>query len=160
MRKNNLSPRGELSYYGLSLLSYLRDAHPDKAADTAFIAARADRAREVYSEAIRSGLTHIEAEERASAELYRGLHFSAYNTLVNILWDEFSVEIPKTMPVRSPCRSYRYAVTCCKIHLTDDFADTPTLRPLPPRTAGNHSNTSGRWRGLIKRRTFAKISKR
>ena len=137
MRKNNLSPRGELSYYGLSLLSYLRDAHPDKAADTAFIAARADRAREVYSEAIRSGLTHIEAEERASAELYRGLHFSAYNTLVNILWDEFSVEIPEddarkvALQVLPLCGN-----VLAKYTLTDDFADTPAYDLLYTELVG------------------------
>ena len=137
MRKNNLSPRGELSYYGLSLLSYLRDAHPDKAADTAFIAARADRAREVYSEAIRSGLTHIEAEERASAELYRRLHFSAYNTLVNILWDEFSVEIPEddarkvALQVLPLCGN-----VLAKYTLTDDFADTPAYDLLYTELTG------------------------
>ena len=137
MRKNNLSPRGELSYYGLSLLSYLRDAHPDKAADTAFIAARADRAREVYSEAIRSGLTPIEAEERASAELYRGLHFSAYNTLVNILWDEFSVEIPEddarkvALQVLPLCGN-----VLAKYTLTDDFADTPAYDLLYTELTG------------------------
>lgn len=91
MAKNNSSPGGELSYYNLSLLSYLSDSHPDKTGDKAFITKRADLAAEVYSEAIQSGLTHIEAEELANAELYRDLHFSAYNTLVNILWDEFPV---------------------------------------------------------------------
>ena len=95
MTKNNPSPRGELSYYGLSLLSYLHDSHPDKAEDRAFIAKRSDHAAEVYSQAIQSGLTHTEAEELASAVLYRDLHFSVYNTLVNILWDEFSAEIPE-----------------------------------------------------------------
>ena len=95
MTKKKQAPQGELSYYGLSLLSYLKDNHPDLAADHPFIANRADRAAEIYSDTVKSGLTHIEAEERASAELYRGLHFSPYNTLLNILWDEFSTEIPE-----------------------------------------------------------------
>jgi len=125
MTKNNPSPRGELSYYSLSLLSYLRDSHPDKAGDKAFITKRADRAAEVYSEAIRSGLTHIEAEEQANSELYRDLHFSAYNTLVNILWDEFPVEIPEdaarkvALQVLPLCGN-----VLAKYTLTDDFADT------------------------------------
>ena len=126
MTKNNLSKHGELSYYGLSLLSYLRDCHPDKAGDKAFIAKRADHAAEVYSGAIRSGLTHIEAEEQASAELYRDLHFSVYNTLVNILWDEFPTEIPEddarkvALQVLPLCGN-----VLVKYTLTDDFADTP-----------------------------------
>jgi len=126
MSKNNYKPQGELSYYGLSLLSYLRDSHPDRADDAAFIADRADRAAEVYSDTIKAGLTHIEAEEAASAELYRDLHFSVYNTLVNILWDEFSAEIPEdnaravALQVLPLCDS-----VLAKYNLTDDFADTP-----------------------------------
>ena len=137
MTKNNSSPQGELSYYGLSLLSYLRDSHPDKAGDKAFISGRADRAAKVYSEAIRSCLTHIEAEEQASAELYRDLHFSAYNTLINILWDEFPVEIPEddarkvTLQVLPLCGN-----VLAKYTLTDDFADTPAYDLLYTELVG------------------------
>lgn len=137
MTKNNSSPRGELSYYGLSLLSYLRDTHPAKAGDKAFITKRADRAAEVYSEAIQSGLTHIEAEELANAELYRDLHFSPYNTLVNILWDEFPVEIPEddarkvALQVLPLCGNVLAQYT-----LTDDFADTPAYDLLYTELVG------------------------
>ncbi|MDL2244058.1 DUF1896 domain-containing protein [Parabacteroides sp. OttesenSCG-928-J18] len=137
MAKNNSSPRGELSYYGLSLLSYLHDSHPDKTGDKAFIIKRTDRATEVYSEAIRSGLTHIEAEEQANAELYRDLHFSAYNTLVNILWDEFPLEIPEdaarkvALQVLPLCGN-----VLAKYTLTDDFADTPAYDLLYTELVG------------------------
>ena len=137
MTKNNSSPKGELSYYGLSLLSYLRDSHPDKAGDKAFITKRADRAAEVYSEAIQSGLTHIEAEEQASAELYRDLHFSIYNTLVNVLWDEFPAEIPEddarkvALQVLPLCGN-----VLAKYTLTDDFADTPAYDLLYTELVG------------------------
>ena len=93
--KQHHTPTGELSYYGLSLLSYLKDSHPELIAESEFIAERADSAAQAYSEAIRSGCNHIEAEEIAREELYRGLHFSPYNTLVNILWREFEAEIPE-----------------------------------------------------------------
>jgi hypothetical protein len=137
MTKNNPSPQGELSYYGLSLLSYLRDSHPDRAVDKAFITGRADHAAEIYSQAIQSGLTHIEAEEQANAELYRDLHFSAYNTLVNILWDEFSTEIPEddarklALQVLPLC-----ANALAKYTLTDDFADTPAYDLLYTELVG------------------------
>lgn len=65
----------ELSYYGLSLLSYLQENHPDRAADRMFIAERADSAAEVYSRTIRAGRTHVEAEEAAREDLFHGLHF-------------------------------------------------------------------------------------
>jgi len=126
MTKNNSTPQGELSYYGLSLLSYLKDSHPERADDRAFIADRADRAAEVYSDTIRAGLTHIAAEEAAGAELYRGLHFSPYSTLVNILWDEFSAEIPED---RARAVALEALPLCAnvlaKYDLTDDFADNP-----------------------------------
>lgn len=58
--KSNLEP-AEMSYFRLNLLSFLRDAHPDKANDLSFIAGRGDMAAEAYSEAIKSGLGHIQA---------------------------------------------------------------------------------------------------
>ena len=63
--KQHHTPTGELSYYGLSLLSYLKDSHPELIAESEFIAERADSAAQAYSEAIRSGCNHIEAEEIA-----------------------------------------------------------------------------------------------
>lgn len=91
--KANKSTDVKLSYFRLSLLSYLRESHPDKADDKQFIAARGDAAAEAYSNIIKLGGSHDEAEETASQILYSGLHFSPYRTIVNILWDEFTDEI-------------------------------------------------------------------
>ena len=55
-----------MSYFRLNLLSFLRDAHPDKANDLSFIAGRGDMAAEAYSEAIKSGSDHIQAAEIAN----------------------------------------------------------------------------------------------
>ncbi len=126
MSKKQYPPSGELSYYGLSLLSYLRDSHPHIAIDDAFVRDRADRAATAYSEAIRSGHTHAGAEETANAVLYRGLHFSPYDTLVNILWDEFPAEIPAddaravALLMLPLCHD-----VLAKYPLSDDFADSP-----------------------------------
>jgi transketolase N-terminal domain/subunit len=57
-------------------LSYLRDSHPDRAADRNFIASRGDAAAEVYSAAIKEGYTHDEADKIAAQTLYAGLHVS------------------------------------------------------------------------------------
>ena len=97
MRNTKNKTSKELSYYGLSLLSYLRENHPDRDGDTAFIGERADAAAKMYSNAIKDGQTHIEAEELASEVLFHGLHFSPYNTLVHILWNEFSDEITEEL---------------------------------------------------------------
>jgi len=137
MTKNNPTPAGELSYYGLSLLSFLKDSHPNLATDAAFIAERADRAAEVYSDTIRAGLNHPSAEEAASEELYRGLHFSAYNTLVNILWDEFSAEIPEESARAVALQALPLcANVLAKYDLTDDFADNPQHEQLYTELTG------------------------
>lgn len=84
-----------LSYYRLSLLSFLKESHPELLSDSDFITTRSDSAAEAYSHAIKSGLSHIYAEETANHVLYEGLHFSLLDTLITILWNEFSVEIPE-----------------------------------------------------------------
>lgn len=137
MRNTKNKTAKELSYYGLSLLSYLKENHPDRAGDTAFIKERADAASEIYSNAVKDGLTHIEAGELASTELSRGLHFSPYNTLVNILWNEFPNEIPEerakdiALQILPLCRE-----AMDKYNLSDDFAGTSQYDELYTRLTG------------------------
>lgn len=127
----------KLSYYELSLLSFLRESHPTLADDASFIAERADSAAEAYSEAIRTGATHPEAEAVASEALYRGLHFSPYDTLVRILWDEFAAEVPeeaaRTVALRllPLCRE-----ALAKYDFTGDFAATPEYDRLYTELVG------------------------
>lgn len=80
----------ELSYFQLGLLSFLEESHPEKINDRQFIWQRSELAALVYSEAIQNGQGHLEAERLANAELLRGLHFSKYNTLVEVLSEEFA----------------------------------------------------------------------
>jgi hypothetical protein len=84
----------ELSWFKLSLLHFLYESHPELKEDTNFLNARGDNAAETYSQAIKNGRSHQEAEELANEVLYDGLHFSKHDTLVTILWNEFSAEIP------------------------------------------------------------------
>jgi len=86
----------ELSYYRLTLLSFLKESHPSLASDTNFIKSRADEAAESYSNAIKEGLSQIEAEELANLTLFRDLLFSKHDTIVNVLWNEFSEIIPQS----------------------------------------------------------------
>lgn len=125
MKATNKYTAVELSYFHLSLLLYLLDSHFDCAADRAFIAARGDAAAEAYSEAVRSGHTHNEADEIASQILYSGLHFSPFNTLVNILWDEFA-EMVRADEARAVALKIlpSCADVLAKYTLTDDFADS------------------------------------
>jgi hypothetical protein len=85
----------DISYFRLSLMEFLRESHPERLNDHRFIIACADAAAEVYEQAIRSGGTPGYAAVQANAVLFRGLHFSKYDTLVNILWNEFADEVPE-----------------------------------------------------------------
>ena len=95
---SNLEP-AEMSYFRLNLLSFLRDSHPDKANDLSFIAGRGDMAAEAYSEAVKSGLDHIQTAEIANETLFKGLHFSPYNVIVEILWNEFADIAPQSYAI-------------------------------------------------------------
>jgi hypothetical protein len=105
MAKNNSSPQGELSYYGLSLLSYLHDSHPDKTGDKAFITKRSDLAAGFTARQSKTDY-HIEAEELASAERIPGLAFFRLQHPCKYTWDEFPVEIPKNSARKVACRFY------------------------------------------------------
>jgi hypothetical protein len=82
----------ELSYFRLSLLSFLRDSHPNLATTTNLITSRGDAAAEAYSAAIKNGQSHDQAAEAANEVLYSGLLFSPYRIVVQILWEEFGKE--------------------------------------------------------------------
>ena len=83
----------ELSYYGLYLLKYLQESHPDRATDTDFINTRSDHASDIYEQSRLEGYTPEGAQELAMATLVEGLHFSKYNTIIEVLWNEFADEV-------------------------------------------------------------------
>lgn len=91
---NDKNKSAEFSYYGLYLLKYLRENHPDRASDTDFIEERADHAADVYEQSRLEGATPEGAQELAMAALLQDLHFSKYNTVIEVLWNEFADEVP------------------------------------------------------------------
>lgn len=137
MKYSSYSEPAEMFYFRLNLLSYLRDAHPDKANDLAFIAGRGDMAAEAYTQAIKDGLDHIQASEIANETLFKGLHFSPYNMLVEILRNEFYDEVPsgeaemKAAGLFPLCR-----VLFAQYNLNDDFAATTEYQWLYTELVG------------------------
>lgn len=95
MNRKNKKHAPDISYFRLSLVDFLRESHPERLKDNRFIVACTDAATETYEQAIRSGDTPAQAIEQANAVLFRGLHFSRYDTLKNILWNEFADEVPE-----------------------------------------------------------------
>ena len=127
----------ELSYYRLTLLSYLRESHPELAADEAFIRARADLAAEAFSNAVRSGMDYDEAVRQADEVLFQGLHFSRLDTLITVLWNEFADEVPAG---RAREVALQLLPECGRVFsgygLTDSFEFTPDFDRLCGELAG------------------------
>lgn len=127
----------EFSYYGLYLLKYLKENHPDKATDVDFIGGRSDRAADVYEQSRLSGYTPEGAQELAMAALMKGLHFSKYNTIIEVLWNEFAEEVP-------PGEAAKVALTLqpaledvfSRYPLTDGFAYTSEYDQLYTELTG------------------------
>lgn len=80
----------EISYFRSVLEQFLNEHHPNRVNDTSFIVSRAEEALNVYADAIRNGSSHLDAENLASEILYNGLHFSAYDMIVEVLWNELA----------------------------------------------------------------------
>ena len=123
---NDKNKSAEFSYYGLYLLKYLKENHPDRASDTDFIEERANHAADVYEQSRLEGATPEGAQELAMAALLQELHFSKYNTVIEVLWNEFADEVP---PGDAPA----FALTLlpateevfARYPLADGFAYTP-----------------------------------
>lgn len=127
----------ELSYFHLSLLAYLKKAHPDKAGDRSLIAGRVDLAAESYSQAVKSGLSHVQATEIANETLFKGLHFSPYTIVLEILWNEFFEEVnPEEARVKGTVLLPECRAIFDKYKLNDDYAGTPEYQSLYTELTG------------------------
>jgi hypothetical protein len=124
MNSRNSIP--DISYFRLSLVDFLRESHPERLDDDRFIAARADTTAEIYAQAILNGSNDIEADEQAHRILFHDLHFSKHDTLKNILWNEFSKEIPEE---EAKALAIKFLPECksvfAKYSLSDDFICEP-----------------------------------
>ena len=132
--KTNL-PTG-LSYYEEYLLSYLKESQPDKSTNLKFITERADQAAETFELSRLEGNIVEVAQEEAMATLTKGLHFSLYDTIIEVLWNEFIDVVPPADAPRvalailaayQPQNSYLF---------NDDFADTPQYNELYSELTG------------------------
>jgi uncharacterized protein DUF1896 len=127
----------ELSYFKLRLIAFLKESHPDKVNDNLFIQERSELATDTYAGAITSAYNHLEALEQANAELYWGLHFSKYNTLFEVLAEEFTDTVAEA---HIPNYAIELLPLCedvfSKYSLSDDFADTPEYEQLYTELTG------------------------
>lgn len=85
----------DISYFRLLLLDFIRVSHPERLHDKRLIDFRAEAAADTYSKAILSSSNIFYANEEAISVLFQELYFSKHDTLVNILWNEFSNKVPE-----------------------------------------------------------------
>lgn len=127
----------EFSYFRLHLIAFLQESHPDKLNNRQLIHQRSELAALAYCGAIQNGQTHIEAEQVACAELLRGLHFSKYDMLFEVLSEEFSDTVSEE---RTSQYALEFLSLCeavfAKYSLGDGFADTPDYRKLYTELTG------------------------
>lgn len=90
----------EINYFRSILQQYLNEHHPEMMKDESFIASRSEEALTVYLNELENGASHIDAEATANEVLYNGLHFSGYDMLVEVLWNEFADSIPQGLAER------------------------------------------------------------
>lgn len=136
----HINTSADLSYYGLYLLSYLREYHPDLVDDIDFIVSRGDSAAAVFESSRLSGYTPEGAQDLAMAALLEGLHFSKYHTVLDVLLNEFSAEISvdvasafalKLLPeLEEVFAKYSYS-------FSDDFSSTPEYINLYTELTGS-----------------------
>ena len=115
----------DLSYFALRLQELLNTSFPERAWDTKFINQRSSRAANAYEGAFRAGNSVSQCDHIADYVLFEGLHFSKFDTLFQVICNEFDTRMAdeelrpfalKMLPVCEPVfTNYR---------LMDDFAYT------------------------------------
>ncbi|MFZ4860886.1 DUF1896 domain-containing protein [Sphingobacterium sp. Mn56C] len=79
----------DLSYFRLRLQELLNTSFPEKAHDQKFIDQRSSWAANAYEGAFRSGNSIDQCDEIANYILFEGLHFSKFDTIFQVVCNEF-----------------------------------------------------------------------
>lgn len=115
----------DLSYFTLRLQELLSTSFPEKANDRKFIEQRSRWAENAYEGAFRSGNSIEQCDHIADNILFDGLHFSKFDTVFQVVCNEFSNVMLdeelrpfalKMLPICEP--------VFANYVLTDDFAYT------------------------------------
>ena len=113
----------DLSYFRLRLQELLHTSFPEKAYDNKFIEQRSSWAANAYEGDFRSGNSIDQCDEIANYILFEGLHFSRFDTVFQVVCNEFDTIMAdeelrpfalKMLPVCGPVFE--------EYVLTDDFA--------------------------------------
>lgn len=115
----------DLSYFKLKLQELLNSSFPEKTHDYKFIEQRSKWAASAYEAAFVAGNSIDQCSEIANYILFEGLHFSKFDTVFQVVCNEFDTTMadeelqPFTLKMLSICNSVFE-----KYELTDDFENT------------------------------------
>lgn len=132
---NNLSK--DLSYFRLKLQELLNSSFPEKAHDYKFIGQRSKWAVNAYEAAFIAGNTIDQCTEIANYILFEGLHFSKFDTIFQVVCNEFDTIMadeelrPFALKMLSICSNIFH-----QYKLTDDFSSTETYDLLYTELTG------------------------
>jgi hypothetical protein len=119
-----MNPRQkDLSYFRLKLQELLNTSFPEKAYDVKFIDQRSGWAANAYEGAFKAGNSIIQCEKIAEHILFEGLHFSRFDTIFQVVCNEFDTRMadeelrPFAVKMISVCEA-----VFANYKLTDDFA--------------------------------------
>ncbi len=127
----------DLSYFRLRLQEHLNSSFPEKANDQKFIDQRSSWASNAYEGAFSSGNAIDQCDEIANYILFEGLHFSKFDTVFQVVCNEFDTLMAdeelrpfalKMFPVFEPVFS--------NYELNDDFAYTYEFDKLYTEVTG------------------------
>jgi hypothetical protein len=113
----------ERSYFSIRLQELLNASFLEKAKDSKFIEERCSWAAKAYEDAFRSGNTIEQCNEVANLILFKNLHFSAFDTVFQVVCQEFDTLMadealmPFTLKILAVCEP-----VFARYELTDDFA--------------------------------------
>ncbi|MGQ2985049.1 DUF1896 domain-containing protein [Flavobacterium sp.] len=113
----------DLSYFRFRLQELLNNSFPERASDQKFVEQRSTWAINAYEGAFLSGNTIDQCDEIANYILFEGLHFSRFDTIFQVVCNEFNTSMadaelrPFALTMFPVCEGVfrRY-------ELTDDFA--------------------------------------
>ena len=120
---------GELSYFEMTLLLYLKESHPHIAGDKELVQMRAD-------EAAGSGLSVTQALELADTVLYQDLRFSRFDTVFEVVSECFPEVRPEKwtgfcLKVLPPAET-----VFSKYPIDDRFESSPSYHTLTIELTG------------------------
>lgn len=131
------TPQKDLSYFRLRLQEHLNSSFPEKANDQKFIDQRSSWAANAYEGAFRSSNAIDQCNEIANYILFEGLHFSRFDTIFQVVCNEFDTLMAdeELRPFALKMFSVSEAVFS-SYELTDDFAYTYEFDKLYTQITG------------------------